>query len=533
MGKKSKRRVRSGDGGGGKLASSASTGAKKAPAEATEATTNTTIATFDDLLRAQPQLELTPLTLKNLSSEGLFKIARKVEGALSGGGGGVGQTDQDLRYWFLSLLMKYASLDKREWWFIFDDVLKFIASCLRPPPSPSDPVVVVDPDKNDGRVVVIDNFLLNSQVSSLSAAVKEKYQHPKDEHAAFRIGALQDGRDGSNTSTYEREEIRGDYIGWFEGNEEEGWDPETLPRYMLKVNTLISELKRFLDGPTELPRVESRSRAMITCYPGNGARYTKHVDNGGAVGNGRRLTALFYLNMEWGEGDGGELGVYRRGGAELMKEIQPIANRLVLFWSDVRVPHEVLPSNKERYTITIWFFDNEEWAHAKSIGLIPEKTDLPPDDGISNSMVEVQLQEKKENNLPAKTFEPPTFVPATAPDSAREPSGNDLVGITSTNEPFCEPRVVPTLHTQGVMTPTVTHDAIAKAYKVTIQMPALANMDDTELDVKEDRELVVTSPLFVNSPLSIVLESKVDDENVKAKFSKKKQLLTISLKEVG
>ena len=45
----------------------------------------------------------------------------------------------------------------------------------------------------------------------------------------------------------------------------------------------------------------------MTCYP-PGSRYTKHVDNGGRMSNGRRLTTLLYLNEDWAPGDGGCVG---------------------------------------------------------------------------------------------------------------------------------------------------------------------------------------------------------------------------------
>ena len=33
----------------------------------------------------------------------------------------------------------------------------------------------------------------------------------------------------------------------------------------------------------------------------------------------------------------------------------PIHRRLVLFWSDARCPHEVLPAHDERFAVSIWF----------------------------------------------------------------------------------------------------------------------------------------------------------------------------------
>ena len=38
-------------------------------------------------------------------------------------------------------------------------------------------------------------------------------------------------------------------------------------------------------------------------------------------------------------------------------DVAPLYNRLVLFWSDARVPHEVLPSRVDRYALSIWYED--------------------------------------------------------------------------------------------------------------------------------------------------------------------------------
>jgi hypothetical protein len=97
---------------------------------------------------------------------------------------------------------------------------------------------------------------------------------------------------------------------------------------------------------------------MVTCYPGNGSKYIKHSDN--PHKNGRKLTVIYYLNHNWKKGDGGELRVYDKDNETVARDIEPIADRLVVFYSDKRVPHEVLPNHKERFAITHWFYDHSE-----------------------------------------------------------------------------------------------------------------------------------------------------------------------------
>mmetsp|Transcript_20142 Transcript_20142/g.67659 ORF Transcript_20142/g.67659 Transcript_20142/m.67659 type:complete len:179 (+) Transcript_20142:138-674(+) len=115
---------------------------------------------------------------------------------------------------------------------------------------------------------------------------------------------------------------------------------------------------------------------MVTCYPGGGARYVRHCDNAcdageGARCNGRRLTAILYLNGHWRTDHGGQLRIYAPGdaeGSEPVAEIAPVLDRLVLFLADRRCPHEVLPACADRYAVTAWFHDRDELQRAREGG---------------------------------------------------------------------------------------------------------------------------------------------------------------------
>ncbi len=86
-------------------------------------------------------------------------------------------------------------------------------------------------------------------------------------------------------------------------------------------------------------------------YP-KGAFYKKHLDAFKGKSN-RKLTTVLYLNPEWNESDGGELVIYGKRG-EVLEKVLPKRGTLVVFLSDQFV-HEVLPSQRDRFSLTGWF----------------------------------------------------------------------------------------------------------------------------------------------------------------------------------
>merc|ERR1712187_214078 len=90
---------------------------------------------------------------------------------------------------------------------------------------------------------------------------------------------------------------------------------EALDR--VKQPGLVSLMKKMISIPFELNKkcslyLQASSSFQIACYPVTGY-YKKHVDGGyDDTNNGRKISAIFYVNKSWSSGDGGELRVYKR-----------------------------------------------------------------------------------------------------------------------------------------------------------------------------------------------------------------------------
>ena len=130
---------------------------------------------------------------------------------------------------------------------------------------------------------------------------------------------------------------------------------------------------------SQLRHVRRRLDPMLAVYPANSSGYVRHMDNVCSQGvgrqcNGRRLTAVYYLNRDAPTRDGssdasggdGALRIFARGPptSDPRVDLAPRMDRLVVFWSDERAPHAVLPTapGQERLAVTFWYFDDTELA---------------------------------------------------------------------------------------------------------------------------------------------------------------------------
>lgn len=136
-----------------------------------------------------------------------------------------------------------------------------------------------------------------------------------------------------------REGIRGDHIQWIDPGQAEACDS-----YLSLMNSLREAINRGLF--LGLEDFESH----FAMYP-PGAFYLKHVDRF-RDDDRRMVSAVVYLNDAWLPEHGGQLRMYLDN--DRVQDVQPIGGCLVVFLSG-EVPHEVLPSTRDRLSLTGWF----------------------------------------------------------------------------------------------------------------------------------------------------------------------------------
>ncbi|OQR66189.1 egl nine1-like [Tropilaelaps mercedesae] len=210
-------------------------------------------------------------------------------------------------------------------------------------------------DMNHFGVCVVDNFLGAERANEIYSEVIRMYQQKNLFHRGQVVNAA-----GSGGVL-----VRGDHIAWLDGSE------ACCSSIRFLIRSLDSIVARCGNqgasaGEMGLYRITQRTKAMLACYPGGGTRYYKHVDNPNF--DGRKITCIYYLNKAWdGRRDGGLLRIFPENHRNHVASVEPILDRLVVFWSDRRNPHEVLPSERIRFALTVWYLDDNELAMQKCL----------------------------------------------------------------------------------------------------------------------------------------------------------------------
>ncbi|XP_051879350.1 egl nine homolog 3 isoform X3 [Pristis pectinata] len=234
----------------------------------------------------------------------------------------------------------------------------------------------VVPRLNEHGYYYIDNFL----GSVIGNCIFEEVRN------LHFVGELRDGQLAGRRTGYSKRHLRGDQIAWIRGIKDNCSAIDFLLSSLDKLIMLCGgklghyNIKDRSQEETRTSRCQLLSRngrradscmhhadrfhAMVACYPGNGTGYVRHVDN--PTGDGRCVTCIYYLNKNWdAKVDGGILRIVPEGKSYVV-DVEPIFDRLLLFWSDRRNPHEVQPTYSVRYAITVWYFDAEERAEART-----------------------------------------------------------------------------------------------------------------------------------------------------------------------
>lgn len=184
----------------------------------------------------------------------------------------------------------------------------------------------------EDEFVVIDNFLTDEMYRTIRSHFIEKLNASNFQKAG--IGALGDH--------IIENDIRGDFTYWL--NKEQ--DTEVNDFF-----ELVSELQFAMRRMCFLPIADAEFHYAF--YP-PGAHYAPHLDQF-SIRSNRLISFAIYFNENWQLGDGGELKVFRDDENHVL--IEPIAKRCVVFRSDT-VLHQVMPTTKDRYSLTGWLLKN-------------------------------------------------------------------------------------------------------------------------------------------------------------------------------
>lgn len=145
---------------------------------------------------------------------------------------------------------------------------------------------------------------------------------------------------GRSTEHMRNDFVRRDEICWITGNSEAGaqWLDWT------------SQLQSYLNQHLFLGLFSFESHFA---HYSAGSFYKRHLDAFKGEAN-RVLSVVAYLNSDWQIDDGGELVLYQNEQDLQGLKVVPALGTLAIFLSE-EFPHEVLPAQRDRYSIAGWY----------------------------------------------------------------------------------------------------------------------------------------------------------------------------------
>ena len=207
--------------------------------------------------------------------------------------------------------------------------------------------------------VVIDG-VLGEKNSKICEEAAMKFYESDPGTRKFKSGELAYEEKNDATTLKKEGKYRDDEIAWLSGDER----PVALGALSQFLRDTLGDIlcnvfnekkdgsnKHLLLSPTDY-----HSNVMLSVYSPNRGGFVKHLDHEDAS-DPRKISAVYYLNSDWNENENrGALLLYPEGGEDSTPvRVNPIRDRLVLFWSD-RLYHAVEPSEgRKRFACSFWY----------------------------------------------------------------------------------------------------------------------------------------------------------------------------------
>jgi SM-20-related protein len=204
--------------------------------------------------------------------------------------------------------------------------------------------VVIDITDENSRAMLLaglaatltqNGFVVLDDIFPTIVADALRYECRKQSMESFKPAGT-----GRNSKHQVDEQVRGDAIGWI---------TVATP----SCSAYLQFMEQLRAGLNQIMYLGLFDYECHFAHYAPGAFYKKHVD--AFVGErNRALSTIYYLNPDWSSADAGELVLYTPDGLQKIATVLPTFNRMVIFLSE-QFPHEVLPTQCSRYSLTGWF----------------------------------------------------------------------------------------------------------------------------------------------------------------------------------